>query len=122
MICVKCGGTDVRCKATINPNTRKILENIPYLRGYCCQCGSTLLVDQKQIKRMIESRYKCHIREKEHAPSGVSCYIFRKDKNDFDGAFIELSGTSRQIVKGLKSLAGVNNENFVLLECICFCI
>lgn len=119
IICSICGGTDIKCAAVIDPNTKQFLDfgYEAFLDGECSQCGNVALTDPDEVKADMDRLWAEYMAQHHTAPNYARCDIVRH--SDYDGcekAYIRVGGPSDVVEKypvvavcrdleGLESLA-----------------
>ena len=83
IICTRCGGTQVVCEATINPNTKVITEisddSLQFGRCETCKVRS-VLTDVEKTKAAIKSGFAGFVEANGRNPHYASCRIVWKYK------------------------------------------
>lgn len=133
IICTRCGGTQVVCEATVNPNI-KVITEIPddsLLSGWCETCkAQSVLTDVEKTKAAIGSGFAEFVKANGRKPDYASCRIVWKDTNDSEDVKIRLSESGESCRNGvffscdnlhaLESLAEFGKEAFIVTECYGF--
>ena len=85
IICSICGGTDVKCAAVIDPNTKQFIdfEYEAFLDGECSRCGNVALTDPDEVKTDMDKRWAEYVAQHHTAPNYARCDIVRH--GDYDG-------------------------------------
>lgn len=127
IICTRCGGAQVVCEATVNPNT-KVITEIPedaLLSGRCETCKArSVLTDVEKTKAAIRSGFAEFVKANGRKPHYVNCRIVWKDTNDSENVKIRLSENSESdgndmfcfcdSLHALESLAEFGEEKIVV--------
>ena len=133
IICTRCGGTQVVCEATVNPNT-KVITEIPedaLLSGRCeTYKARSVLTDVEKTKAAIENGFAEIVKANGRKPHYANCQIVWKDTNDSENVKIRLSENcesdgndmfcSCDSLHALESLAEFGEEDFIVTECYRF--
>ena len=133
IICTRCGGTQVVCEATVNPNT-KVITEIPedaLLSGRCeTYKARSVLTDVEKTKAAIENGFAEFVKANGRKPHYANCQIVWKDTNDSENVKIRLSENcesdgndmfcSCDSLHALESLAEFGEEDFIVTECYRF--
>lgn len=132
IICSICGGTDVKCAAVIDPNTKRFLEfgHEAFLDGECSQCGNVALTDPDEVKTDMDRLWAEYMAQHHTAPNYARCDIVRHgDYDGCEGACIRIGGPENAVEKHrivavcrdleeLKSLAMPDPvREFTVVEC-----
>ena len=132
IICSICGGTDVKCAAVIDPNTKQFLDfgYEAFLDGKCSRCGNVALTDPDEVKADMDKRWTEYMAQHHTAPNYARCDIVRHGAYDgCEGACIRIGGPSDVVEKypvvavcrdleELKSLAAPDPaREFTVVEC-----
>ena len=132
IICSICGGTDVKCAAVIDPNTKQFLDfgYEAFLDGECSQCGNVALTDPDEVKADMDKRWAEYMAQHHTAPNYARCDIVRHGEYDgCEGACIRIGGPENAVEKHrivavcrdleeLKSLAVPDPvREFTVVEC-----
>lgn len=133
IICTRCGGTQVVCEATVNPNTKVITEisDDSLQFGQCETCKArSVLTDVEKTKAAIKSEFAEFVKANGRKPDYASCRIVWKDTNDSEDVKIRLSESCESCRNGvffscdnlhaLESLAEFGKEAFIVTECYGF--
>ena len=78
IICTRCGGTQVVCEATVNPNTQVITEiaDDSLQSGWCETCKvRSVLTDVEKTKAAIKSGFAGFVEVNGRKPHYASCRI-----------------------------------------------
>ena len=93
IICTRCGGTQVVCEATVNPNTKVITEisddSLQFGRCETCKARS-VLTDVEKTKAAIKSGFAGFVEANGRKPHYASCRIVWKYTNDSEDVKIRL--------------------------------
>ena len=130
IICTRCGGTQVVCEATVNPNTKVITEisddSLQFGRCETCKARS-VLTDVEKTKATIGSGFVEFVKANGRKPDYANCRIVWKDTNDSEDVRIRLSESGESCRNGvffscynlhaLESLAEFGKEPFIVTEC-----
>lgn len=133
IICTRCGGTQVVCEATINPNTKVITEisddSLQFGRCETCKVRS-VLTDVEKTKAAIKSGFAGFVEANGRNPHYASCRIVWKYTNDSEDVKIRLLESGESIgndmffscnsLHALESLAKFGKEPFIVTECYGF--
>ncbi len=133
IICTRCGGTQVVCEATVNPNTKVITEisDDPLQFGQCETCKTrSVLTDVGKIKTAIKSGFAEFVEANGRKPHYADCRIVWKYTNDSEDVKIRLSDSGEGIgsdiffscgsLHALESLAEFGKGPFIVTECYGF--
>lgn len=133
IICTRCGGTQVVCEATVNPNTKVITEisDDPLQFGQCETCKTrSILTDVGKIKTAIKSGFAEFVEANGRKPHYADCRIVWKYTNDSEDVKIRLSDSGEGIgsdiffscgsLHALESLAEFGKGPFIVTECYGF--
>ena len=93
IICSICGGTDVKCAAVIDPNTKQFLDfgYEAFLDGKCSRCGNVALTDPDEVKADMDKRWTEYMAQHHTAPNYARCDIVRHGAYDgCEGACIRI--------------------------------
>ena len=133
IICTRCGGTQVVCEATVNPNTQVITEisDDSLQFGQCETCKArSVLTDVEKTKADIKSGFAEFVKVNGRKPHYADCRIVWKDTNDSEDVKIRLLDSGEGIETGmfffcnslhaLESLAGFGKEPFIVTKCYGF--
>ena len=111
IICTRCGGTQVVCEATVNPNTKVITEisddSLQFGRCETCKARS-VLTDVEKTKAAIKSGFAGFVEANGRKPHYASCRIVWKYTNDSEDVKIRL----------LESGESIGNDMFFSLSLI----
>ena len=133
IICTRCGGTQVVCEATVNPNTKVITEisddSLQFGRCETCKARS-VLTDVEKTKAAIKSGFAGFVEANGRKPHYASCRIVWKYTNDSEDVKIRLLESGESIgndmffscnsLHALESLAEFGKEPFIVTECYGF--
>lgn len=107
IICTRCGGTQVVCEATVNPNTKVITEisddSLQFGRCETCKARS-VLTDVEKTKAAIKSGFAGFVEANGRKPHYASCRIVWKYTNDSEDVKIRL----------LESGESIGNDMFII--------
>ena len=133
IICTRCGGTQVVCEATVNPNTQVITEiaDDSLQSGWCETCKvRSVLTDVEKTKAAIKSGFAGFVEVNGRKPHYASCRIVWKYTNDSEDVKIRLLESGESIgndmffscnsLHALESLAKFGKEPFIVTECYGF--
>ena len=135
IVCSICGGTDVKCAAVVDPNTKEFIEfgYEAFLDGECSQCGNVTLTDPNEIKADIDKRWTEYTTRNGSRPNFALCRIVRTDNYDgYEQARIRIGGSKNVVgdpdtiavcrdLDELKILTDPDPERrFTLVECQAF--
>lgn len=133
IICTRCGGTQVVCEATVNPNTKVITEisDDSLQFGQCETCKArSVLTDVERTKAAIRSGFAEFVKTNGRKPHYADCRIVWKYTNDSEDVKIRLSDSGEGIgsdmffscgnIHALESLANFGKEPFIVTECYGF--
>lgn len=133
IICTRCGGTQIVCEATVNPNTKVITEisDDPLQFGQCETCKTrSVLTDVGKIKTAIKSGFAEFVEANGRKPHYADCRIVWKYTNDSEDVKIRLSDSGEGIgsdiffscgsLHALESLAEFGKGPFIVTECYGF--
>lgn len=135
IVCSICGGTDVKCAAVVDPNTKEFIEfgYEAFLDGECSQCGNVTLTDPNEIKADIDKRWTEYTTRNGSRPNFALCRIVRTDNYDgYEQAHIRIGGSKNVVgdpdtiavcrdLDKLKTLTDPDPERgFTLVECQAF--
>ena len=135
IICTRCGGTQVVCEATVNPNTKVITEisddSLQFGRCETCKARS-VLTDVEKTKAAIKSGFAGFVEANGRKPHYASCRIVWKYTNDSEDVKIRLLESGESIgndmffscnsLHALESLAEFGKEPFIVTECYGLCV
>ena len=102
IICSICGGTDVKCAAVIDPNTKQFLDfgYEAFLDGECSRCGNVALTDSDEVKTDMDKRWAEYMAQHHTAPNYARCDIVRHGAYDgCEGACIRIGGPENAVEK-----------------------
>ena len=102
IVCSICGGTDVKCAAVIDPNTKQFIEfgYEAFLDGICSQCGYVALTDPDEVKADMDRLWAEYLEQYRTAPNYARCDIVRHgDYDGCEGAFIRIGGPENAVEK-----------------------
>jgi hypothetical protein len=128
VICTRCGGTDVSCEATINPNTKEFKDytDESFLYGWCESCKTGVIIsDTDEIQVEMQKKFDEFVKNNSNEPHYANCEIVWKDTDGSQEVKIQLSGDTGedddmffycQSLNGLKSLAAFGCEDFIVTE------
>lgn len=91
IVCSICGGTDIKCAAVIDPNTKQFLEftGNTLLEGRCSRCGNVALTDPDKVKADIDKLWVEYMARHPAAPNYTCCDIVRhSDYNGCEKAYV----------------------------------
>jgi len=133
VICCRCQGANVSCKAMINPNTKEFIHytDESFYYGWCDDCKTgRALTDPVEVKSKIEKAYKEH-RKSQKDPLYASCEIVFTDEDvvprevlfklsldvgsDDDEIFFYCNG-----LEELKSMTESSGDDFIVTDFIHF--
>lgn len=134
VICTKCGSTNVRCEAMINPNTKELhhYTDEAFDYGWCDKCGfGSVLTDTDAVKAEIDRQYQEYLAENKVEPKYAICVVVWKSDGDSELANIQLSSDHNPDedddmlfycngIPGLKSLCDFGGEDFIVIDIDCF--
>ncbi len=133
IICTRCGGTQVVCEATVNPNTKVITEisDDSLQFGQCETCKArSVLTDVEKTKAAIKSGFAEFVKANGRKPHYADCCIVWKDTNNLENVQIRLLESGESIgndmffscnsLHALESLAEFGKEPFIVTECYGF--
>lgn len=133
IICTRCGGTQVVCEATVNPNTKVITEisDDSLQFGQCETCKArSVLTDVERTKAAIRSGFAEFVKTNGRKPHYADCRIVWKYTNGSEDVKIRLSDSGEGIgsdmffscgnIHALESLANFGKEPFIVTECYGF--
>lgn len=133
IICTRCGGTQVVCEATVNPNTKVIMEisDDSLQFGQCETCKArSVLTDVEKTKATIKSRFAEFVKANGKKPHYADCRIVWKNTNDSENVKIRLLDSGEGVendmffscnsLYALESLAEFGKEAFIVTECYGF--
>ncbi|MFS2410357.1 hypothetical protein AAH145_05380 [Bacteroides thetaiotaomicron] len=133
IICTRCGGTQVVCEATVNPDTKVITEisDDSLQFGQCETCKTrSVLTDVGKIKTAIKSGFAEFVEANGRKPHYADCRIVWKYTNDSEDVKIRLSDSGEGIgsdiffscgsLHALESLAEFGKGLFIVTECYGF--
>ena len=133
IICTRCGGTQVVCEATVNPNTKVITEisDDSLQVGRCETCKArSVLTDVEKTQAAIKSGFAGFVEANGRKPHYASCRIVWKYTNDSEDVKIRLLESGESIgndmffscnsLHALESLAEFGKEPFIVTECYGF--
>lgn len=132
IVCSICGGTDIKCAAVVDPNTKKFIEfgYNALTDGQCKDCGNVFLTDPEEVKADIDKRWAEYMARNDSHPNYVLCEIVRTDNYDgYEQAYIRIGGPENVVgdtdiiavcrdLDELKALAVPDfSRGFTLIEC-----
>ena len=135
IVCSICGGTDVKCAAVIDPNTKQFIdfEYEAFLDGECSLCGNIALTDPDEVKTDMDKRWKEYMKLHHTVPNYARCDIVRHgDCDGCESAFIRIGGPENAVEKHrivavcrdleeLKTLTVPDSDReFAVVECQLF--
>ena len=135
IVCSICGGTDVKCAAVIDPNTKRFIEfgHGAFLDGECSQCGNVALTDPDEVKSDMDRLWAEYMAQHHTAPNYARGDIVRHgDYDGCEGACIRIGGPENAVEKHrivavcrdleeLKALTEPDPEReFTVVECQLF--
>lgn len=135
IICSICGGTDVKCAAVIDPNTKQFLDfgYEAFLDGERSRCGNVALTDPDEVKTDMDRLWAEYVARHHTAPNYARCDIVRHgDYDGCEGACIRIGGPKNAVekypvvtvcrdLKELKALTEPDPEReFTVVECLLF--
>ena len=70
IVCSICGGTDIKCAAVVDPNTKKFIEfgYNTFSDGQCEDCGNVPLTDPDEVQSDIDRLWTEHMAKHGEAP------------------------------------------------------
>ena len=95
ILCSICGGTQIRCAAVIDPNTKEFIEfgYSALSDGQCDDCGNVILTDPDQVKSNIDRIWTEYISTHRTVPNFVRCEVVRTgDYGGCEQAYIRIGG------------------------------
>lgn len=132
IVCSLCGGTDVKCAAVVDPNTKEFIEfgYNAFSDGQCADCGNVPLTDPDEVQADIDKRWAEYTVRNGSRPNFALCRIVRTDNYDgYEQARIRIGGPSKAVeicntltacrdLDELKTLTDPDPERgFTLVEC-----
>ncbi len=102
IVCSICGGTDVKCVAVIDPNTKQFIdfEYEAFLDDECSQGGNVALTDPDEVKADIDKLWVEYMAQHHTAPNYARCDIVRHgDYDGYESAFIRIGGPENAVEK-----------------------
>lgn len=134
VICTRCGSTDVRCKAVVNPNKKGELKfpDNAFLTGWCETCRSrSVLTDTEGTKKDIWDKFAEFVKANGKEPHYAVCTIAWKDSDNCEDVKIQLSTDYDKSeddgmlfycsgIEEFKSLADFGGEDFIVTQCLGF--
>lgn len=135
IVCSICGGTDVKCAAVIDPNTKQFIdfEYEAFLDGECSQCGNVALTDPDEVKAGMDKLWAEYMAQHHTAPNYARCDIVRHgDCDGCESACIRIGGLENAVEKHrivavcrdleeLKTLTVPDSDReFAVVECQLF--
>ena len=77
-ICTRCGGTNVTCKAIVNPNTGEIIDYFDgaFMHAICSDCENEVVISNVEgVKYEIDLRFLEFVERTGKEPEYVECQI-----------------------------------------------
>lgn len=115
IICTRCGGTQVVCEATINPNTKVITEisddSLQFGRCETCKVRS-VLTDVEKTKAAIKSGFAGFVEANGRNPHYASCRIVWKYTNGIKMELTIIETSAYQDLKRKLSELSVQMADF----------
>lgn len=102
IVCSICGGTDVKCAAVIDPNTKQFFEfgHDTFQDGQCGQCGNVVLTDPDEVKADLNKLWTEYMAQHRTAPNYALCNIVRHgDYDGYESAYIRIGGPTEAAEK-----------------------
>lgn len=97
IVCSICGGTDVKCAAVVDPNTKEFLDfgYEAFLDGQCDVCGNVPLTDPDEVQVDIEKLWAEHLAKHGKAPRYAYCEIAKLNHEGSERRFIRIGNQTQ---------------------------
>lgn len=114
IVCSICGGTDIKCAAVVDPNTKKFIEfgYNTFSDGQCEDCGNVPLTDPDEVQSDIDRLWTEHMAKHGEVPRYAYCNIVQLNFEGTERYFIRI-GQQREpeppecVFGGCKGLAAL---------------
>lgn len=128
IICTRCGGTNISCKAIVDPNTKEFKKfvNSLFYCGHCYDCKkSSILTDIDNLKKKIQLMYDFYVKTVKKYPKIAACKIAWKDDNQMIDVRFALTSACQNddetffycnSLNDLKSFVDIGMEDFVIID------
>lgn len=97
IVCSICGGTDVKCAAVVDPNTKEFLDfgYEAFLDGQCDVCGNVPLTDPDEVQADIEKLWAEHRAKHGKASSYAYCEVVHLNHEGSERRFIRIGNKTQ---------------------------
>lgn len=97
IVCSICGGTDVKCAAVVDPNTKEFLDfgYEAFLDGQCDVCGNVPLTDPDEVQADIEKLWAEHLAKHGKTPSYAYCEVVHLNHEGSERRFIRIGNQTQ---------------------------